>query len=134
MIPDGLKDQFEFYRKWFRTLLIKEFLNLPSDYQNQFIRMVKKFLEDCIKIQEEGKIVKEKLIELTIVDKFLNNHGDVPWTMYCTSPEFKHKVEIPLFKNYPELEIGTKLHRTIFSIDGKTWYSSKEELIRKTQP
>jgi hypothetical protein len=132
MIPDGLKEQFEFYRKWFKTLLIKEFLNLPSDYQNQFIVMVKKFLEDCIKIHEEGRIIKEKLVELTIEN--IKPQKDASKIIYCTSPGLNHRVIIQMLKKQPNFKIGTKLHRMVFSVDEKIWYSSKEELIRKLNP
>lgn len=132
MIPDGLKDRFELYRKWFKTLLIKEFMNLPTRFQERFIVMVEKFLEDCRKIHEEGKIIKERLIELTINDKFLNTKSeDEPWIIYCTSPELKHRVTISLVDYKNEPKIGSKIHSTVYSIDGTEWFSSKEELIKK---
>jgi hypothetical protein len=132
MIPDGIKDRFELYRKWFKTLLIKEFMNLPSRFQKSFIVMIERFLDDCRKIYEEGKAVQERLIELTVIDKFLNTKDpDNSLIIYCTSPELRHKVTISLTNYKTEPKVGSKIHSTIYSIDGEKWFSSKEELIKK---
>jgi len=133
MIPDGIEDRFNLYKKWFKTLLIKEFLNLPTAYQKNFIVISEKFLEDCKKIHKEGKVIKEKVIKLTIYDIFpISNEipgrgTDEKFRVYCKSSELIDKVVLPMTK---EPKIGDKLCHTVYSLDGTIWYSTKEELIK----
>lgn len=136
MIPYGIKGRFELYQKWFKTLLIKEFLNLPTKYQEKFLTMAEAFLTDCRKILEEGKIIKEKAITLTVTD-VLPVGNEIPggsnekFRVYCRSYELKDKVVLPVVSPGPK--IGDKLNYIVFSLDGDVWYSSKEELINKTK-
>jgi len=125
MIPIGIKEKFERYRKWFETLLIEEFLELPAAYQERFIKCVEKFLEDCKKIHGESKIIKEKTVELTVTKIIPDNES---FTVYCTIPKVENNVKIHTSK--PVLA-GTRFHSTVYSLDETTWYSSKKELLTK---
>ena len=137
MIPHGIKDRFELYQKWFKVLLTKEFLNLSTKYQEKFLVMAETFLTDCRKIHEEGKVIKEKAITLTITEVFpLANEipgrgSNEKFQVYCRSYELKDKVVLPVVS--PEPKVGDKLNYIVFSLDGNVWYSSKEELINKTK-
>ena len=64
MTPDGIRERFDLYRKWFNTFLVKEFLNLPTKYQDRFIALIEMFLANCKKMYEEGKKVQEKVIQI----------------------------------------------------------------------
>jgi hypothetical protein len=136
MTPNDLKDKFELYRKWFRTLVVKEFLDLPTRYQEKFIVMAQKFLDDCKKVYEEGKAVKERIIEITvqrIVPEFLEevmNNKDT-YFVYGKCEGSEEEIKITFSVNRPRPKIGSKLYHTIFSIDEKVWYSSKSELLNK---
>lgn len=131
MTPDGIKDRFELYRKWFKTLLIKEFLNLPSKYQDRFIAMVERFLEDCKKICGEGKSIKERIIQLTITEIIPVLNKEELFKVYCKSNELENKVLLSIYKSSPKPKLGDKMYHTVFSVNGEVWYSSKEELIKK---
>jgi hypothetical protein len=141
MLPFGIKDKFDLYQKWFKTLLIKEFMNLPTKYQEKFLEMVEKFHGDCKKIHVESKIIQEKTITLTVT-KVVLFYNELPggteekFRVYCKSSQLKDKVI--LTTKYPEPKIGDKICHTVFSLDKDgicpaVWYSSKEELITKTQ-
>ena len=135
MVPDGIREKFDLYRKWFRTLLIEEFLNLPTQYQERFLILVQKLLDDCKKMFEEGKAVKERVIEITVkkvVPEFLEEVMENKDTFYvfgtCNEIEGEIKIVFPIKK--PRPKTGDKLHHTVFSLDKTVWYSSKEELLR----
>lgn len=135
MVPDGIREKFDLYRKWFRTLLIEEFLNLPTQYQERFLILVQKLLDDCKKMFEEGKAVKERVIEITVkkvVPEFLEEVMENKDTFYvfgtCNEIEGEIKIVFPIKK--PRPKTGDKLHHTVFSLDETVWYSSKEELLR----
>lgn len=138
MMPDGIKNSFELYQKWFKTLLIKEFLNLPSKYQEKFLVLVEKFHEDCKKIHEEGKVIQEKTITLTVTEIISDETGE-KFKVYCRSSELKNKVVLLMTRpRIPAPKIGDKICHTVFSLDKDgicpaVWYSSKEELITKTK-
>jgi hypothetical protein len=138
MTPDGIREKFDLYRKWFRTLLIEEFLNLPTQYQERFLIVVQKFLDDCKRMYEEGKAVKEKIIEITVqkvVPEFLEEVMENKDTYFvfgtCNESENEIKIVFPIKK--PRPKIGDKLHHTVFSLDEVVWYSSKEELLKGTK-
>lgn len=122
MTPDGIQERFELYRKWFKTLLVKEFLNLPTKHQRKFLAIAEKFLKDCRRIHEEGKEIKEKTVKV-IVSKVLPHeiHGIVEGS------QKEIKMRLPTTKLAPKP--GAKLNHIVFSIDEDVWYSSKEELI-----
>lgn len=135
MVPDGIREKFDLYRKWFRTLLIEEFLNLPTQYQERFLILVQKLLDDCKRMFEEGKAVKERVIEITVkkvVPEFLEEVMENKDTFYvfgtCNEIEGEIKIVFPIKK--PRPKTGDKLHHTVFSLDETVWYSSKEELLR----
>ena len=133
MVPDGIKDRFELYRKWLKTLLIKEFMNLPTKYQERFMVLIEKFLEDCKKIHGEGKVIKERVIKLTVVETRPVYDTPISYKVYCQSSELENKVVLSYSQGNNLPKIGDKICHTVFSLDEKVWYSSKEELINSTK-
>jgi hypothetical protein len=137
MVPDGIREKFDLYRKWFRTLLIKEYLNLPALYQGRFLIIVQKFLDDCKKINEESKAVKERVIEITVkrvvpefLEEVMENKDTYEVFGTCADGEDEEiKIVFPIKK--PRPKIGAKIHHTVFSLDEIVWYSSKEELLSR---
>lgn len=117
------KERFEFYTKWFKTLLIEEFLNLSLDYQKKFIVMINKFVKDCQRIHKEAINIKEKSIKVYIKDisKDLIIKGQVEKT------GDNIEMSYPSFLKKPS--IGDIINCTVYSMDGEIWYSSKKELI-----
>jgi hypothetical protein len=117
------KERFEFYTKWFKTLLIEEFLNLSLDYQKKFIVMINKFVKDCQRIHKEAINIKERSIKVYIKDisKDLIIKGQVEKT------GDNIEMSYPSFLKKPS--IGDIINCTVYSMDGEVWYSSKKELI-----
>jgi len=130
MTPNGIKERFEFYRKWFRTLLINEFLNLPSEYQKRFIKLSEKFLDDCRKVQKEGDAIKEKNINVIVSDADVDTK-DENYKVYgkIEDTETEISFKFPFTMACPKT--GKKIPCVVYSLDGNTWYSSKKELIEK---
>lgn len=131
MVPDGIKERFEFYRKWLKTLLVKEFLNLPSKYQEQFLSLINEFVENCKKIQEESKVIHERIIQLKVTDVQSPDNKEEKYTVLGTCSDLKNNVKYSLPITKPKPKIGAKLYLTVFSLDKIVWYSSKDELITK---
>ena len=131
MMPDGIKEKFEFYRKWFQTLIVKEFMNLPSKYQEQFLVISKEFIVKCEKIHGENRSIKEKVINILITDILPPDNKKETYIICGKSSELKDEVRMsmPITKQKPQ--VGAKLYHTVFSVDGVVWYSSKEDLITK---
>jgi hypothetical protein len=131
MMPEGIKERFELYRKWFNTFLVREFLNLPQKYQEQFLSLLKKFTENCTKVYEENKVIKEKVINIIVTEIISPDNKQENYIICGKSSDLKKeiKMSVPINKTRPK--IGSKLYHTVFSIDGVVWYSSKEELITK---
>jgi len=129
MLPDGIKERFELYQKWFQTFLIKEFLNLPHKYQERFLNILREFTENCKKVFEENRLIKEKVINITVTD-VLPPKQDY-YTICGKAQNLKDEVRISVPLNKPKPKIGSKLCHTVFSLDEVVWYSSKEELITK---
>ena len=107
MIPDGIREKFDLYRKWFRTLLIKEYLNLPALYQERFLIIVQKFLDDCKKIHEESKAVKERVIEITVkrvVPEFLEEvmENKDTYEVFGTCADSEDEIKIITNEKTPE--------------------------------
>jgi hypothetical protein len=133
MIPDGIRERFEYYRRWFNTFLIKEFLNLPIKYQERFLVLLQKFTEDCKKIHNENKRIKERIICIK-VEKILSPDNKEESYIVCgKTDESDDGIKLLLPINKPKPKIGSNLYHTVFSMDEKIWYSSKEELITRTQ-
>jgi len=131
MIPDGIKERFELYRKWFRTLLVKEFMNLPSKHQMQFIGLIKDFIENCNKVYEDQIDIKERVINLTVTKVLSPDNKQESYVICGKSSELKDEVRMSVPINRPKPKLGVKLYHTVFSLDEIVWYSSKEELITK---
>ncbi len=131
LTPEGIKKRFEFYRKWFSTLLIKEFLNLPIKDQNKFILIVEKFLIDCRKVYKEAAEISEKIVIIKITEILAPDNRKEEYTIIGTIKDTDKKVEIKNPATIPLPKIGSNVTCTLFSLDKKVWYSSKEELITK---
>jgi hypothetical protein len=123
------KERFELYRKWFQTLLVKEFLNLSLKQQDHFLIMVDKFIKDCQRVHEEAVKILEKKIEILITDISSPNGKSDHYIVTGQSPQSPEyiKIEYPISIKKPS--IGDVLTHIVYSTDGEIWYSSKEELI-----
>lgn len=129
MTPEGIQEKFNLYRKWFRTLLIKEFLNLPLIHQQKFLILAERFLKDCKKVHEEAKKIQEKIIKV-IVKEVLEPDNKEENYIVCGIPENTNeeiKVIFPVSKPRPKW--NEWICCVVYSMDNKIWYSSKEELI-----
>ena len=111
--------------------MVKEFMNLPSKYQEQFLIISKEFIEKCEKIYTENKNVKEKVINIVITNILPPDNKKETYIICGKSSEFKDEVRMSVPINKQKPQIGTNLYHTVFSLDGSLWYSSKEELITK---
>lgn len=120
-----IKEKFEFYRKWFQTLLVKEFLNLPYKEQTRFLSILQKFHDDCLKVHKEAKNIKEKSIKVKIIEII----PSTDFYLIKGVTENNQKIEIKYSKKWPEISKNDPSICIIFSEDEETWYSSKEELI-----
>lgn len=129
MIPDGIRERFDLYRKWFNTFLAQEFLNLPTKYQDRFITLVELFLSNCKKVYEEGKNVQEKVVQINVTKIILPDNKEEQYVICGKSPDSEDEIRVAFPIRTPRPKIGAKLYHTVFSIDGTLWYSSKEELI-----
>jgi hypothetical protein len=125
---DISRERLDSYRRWLQALRI-EFLNLPVEQQERFLPIAEKFIQDCRKLLDEARSVKERKVILT-VDRVTNREDRT----YIEGLEKETgawpgivQFVVPYMKNKPA--IGDKVSITLFSLDGKTWYSSKEELI-----
>ena len=133
MNPDGIKERFDLYRKYFRTLLVKEFLNLPTKFQGRFIVLLENMLKDCRRVFEEGKNVKERLVVIQVTQVSSPDNKEEAYVVTGTSSDVEKEIRLKLPLAKPKPKIGSKLYHTVFSIDGTIWYSSKEELITGNQ-
>lgn len=127
MSPEELRTKFDTYRKWFHTLLIKEFLNLPVKFQQRFLILTEKFLQDCRKVHEEAKTIKEKEIQIQVNQVIVSTRLGDPFTVIGKVNNQEIIITFP--GSMPKPQPGKKLSYTIFSLDGDVWYSSKEELL-----
>lgn len=118
------QEQFEFYKKWFNTLLVKDFLNLPYKEQSKFMVMVDKFSKDCAKVHEEAKVICERTIKVH-VEKIIKN--DASYTVIGSIGDIQ--VPIKYLKDYDLPAIGSSFPCIIFSSDEENWFSSKEDLL-----
>lgn len=129
MTPDGIRDRFDLYRRWFYTFLAKEFLNLPTKYQQRFMTILQKFTQDCNKILEEGRKIKEKQIYVTVERVLSPDNKEESYTVCGKIEDAADEVRMSFPISKPKPKTGDRLCHTIFSLDEKVWYSSKEELI-----
>ena len=130
MIPENIRERFDLYRKWFRTLLVKEFLNLPRRSQEKLIAIVEKFLQDCKRLYDEGKDLKEKTIEIKILKVSTLDNREEAYVIEGRTEGSQDIIRL----QYPASKkpnVGDKIHHTVFSMDGKVWFASKEEIIIK---
>jgi len=131
MTPEGIRERFENYRKWFKTLLVREFLNLPFTYQERFLVLLQKFIDDCRKVHEEAKHVQEKTIRIVIQEVMDPDNSAENYVIVgkIENTESVVRVLYPVSKPMPKK--GKKVSCIVYSIKGDVWYSSKEELIQK---
>jgi ribosome biogenesis SPOUT family RNA methylase Rps3 len=132
MTPD--KERMELYRKWFKTLLVKEFLNLPIKQQTQFFILSDKFIKDCRKIHEDAKKIQEKPVHINVTeilnpDNPSENYIIVGIVQDVPPPHCMMKVRIEYPSGVKKPNVGDVLSHTVYSVDGEIWYSSKTELI-----
>lgn len=129
MNPDDIREKFELYRKWFKTLLVKEFLNLPARHQERFIAIADKFLKDCRRIHEEGKDIKEKTVKIVVKKVVPPDNQKEEYEVQGTVEGSQRQVTMMLPTTRPVPEPGSRLNHILFSMDEDMWYSSKEELV-----
>ena len=127
MIPDGIKERMADYSKGFRDILTKEFLNLPYRQQEQFLAMVGSFMDECKKIHEESTTILERIVTLEEYKKIENGNWEI---VYGTSKDVIGTIEIKYPKSTTPRKYPKHITFTVYSIDGKEWYSSKDLLIR----
>lgn len=127
-----IKKKFEVYQYWFKNLLLKEFINLPIKYQNKFIILVESFLKDCKGLYNEAQNIREKNIEIKIIDIIVPDEDKDYYTVIGYTKEGEREFKIIYPKENSEIipEMGSKTICTLFSIDSIHWYSSKEDLIK----
>ena len=135
MIPDGIRNRFELYRKWYKTLLVTEFINLPLKYQERFLAMTETFAKDCRKVLEESRNIREKTVVIK-VERVEANCREGKFIVYGRADKVKDEIKIVLPSEegdtfFPKPKIGSKICHTMYNLDGDVWYSSKEELISK---
>jgi len=122
------KEQFENYHKWFNALLVNEFINLPSADQERFLAIVMKFLEDCKKVAEDGRLIKERRVQIIVESISETNRITVSGTIDSDSAH-GIRVRVILPQGYSKPKLNDKIPWTVYSLDGEVWYSSKKELI-----
>ena len=132
MTPD--KERMELYRKWFKTLLVKEFMNLPAKQQERFLILSNKFLDNCKKVHEDAKKIQEKFVHINVTeilspDNRTENYVVVGIIQDVPPPHCMMKVKIEYPSGVAKPNVGDVLSHTVYSVDGETWYSSKVELI-----
>ena len=123
------KERFEFYRKWLKTLLVKEFLNLNLKQQEQFLIMIAKFLKDCRKVHDDAKKIMEKIIEISVTGILSPDNKTEDYIIVGRTVESSEDIKIGYPSSIKKPSIGDILTHTVYSVDGEIWYSSKEELI-----
>lgn len=129
MTPDGIRERFEIYRKVFRTLLVKQFLNLPVKFQERFITLVETFLQDCKRVYNESKTIRERTIRVRI-ERILPPDNQTEEYVVCGKTEgVSEEIRMAFPASKPRPDIGKNLIHTMFSVDGNVWYSSKEQLL-----
>jgi len=125
-----IKQKFEDYRKWFFTFLAKEFINLPFKSQEKLLIIVKKFVENCERVCEEAKNIKEKTFIIN-VKKIETPKKDIKANICVMTGNVLEinkeiKISLPLTQ---APEAGDNIECILFSLDEESWYSSKEALI-----
>ena len=124
MTSDTMRAKLDLYRRWFKTLLVKEYLNLPSKYQERFLTIAEKFLQDCRRVFEEHKQIMERSVIVTVTSIEKGQSG------YMVTGELEEaKGEVVKLLLPSEAHKGSKIRHTLYSFDGETWHSSKEKLV-----
>jgi hypothetical protein len=125
-----IKQKFEDYRKWFFTFLAKEFINLPLKSQDRLLIIVKKFVENCERVYEEAKNIKEKSFIINVKEIETRRRGIKAnaCVMIGNVLEINKEIRISLpLTQAPG--VGDNIECILFSLDEESWYSSKEALI-----
>ena len=121
-----MDERLNYYRKILKTLLVKEFMNLPFKEQKIFLVMAEKFVTDCKTMHKEAQEIKEKVISV-VVQKVIESKDYYAVEGEINGEIIKMSVPVHLKKPIP----GDRISCTVFSSDNNIWYSSKEELISK---
>ena len=124
----NLKQKLLHYKKLFKSLLKVEFFNFPVDGQKRFITLVEEFLTDCKRINEEAKIITEKTFTIQIKKIVSSKSG---YTITGLIGNKKISIKFPKTASIPEE--GHQMVCILYSIDGTTWYSSKETLVKEAE-
>jgi hypothetical protein len=127
MIPEDVKEKFEWYRKWFNTLVRKEFINLPSEHQKRFMDLLEKTKNECGKYYNEHKGIKEKILKFKIMRT--EDFDESSIKIYGRTNELEGDCVMVYPKSFKAPLAGEVRHFMLYSLDGTSWYASKEELI-----
>lgn len=125
MTPNRLKEKLNYYRKSLETM-VYEFMNLPVKEQKGCLSLFEKFINDCRVVHEEAKTIKEKKFHITVKER-------LPEHRIRGSFEAGADIVIELPEYVPMPAEGDTIICTLFSLDEKTWYSSKVELIKEKE-
>jgi hypothetical protein len=125
MIPEIIKDKFDSYRKWFGTIIVKEFMNLPHKHQEKFLHLAEKFINDCRKVYTEHNKILEKTIIISVLDIHQDDHNKL-LTGKIEGSFNQIKIIVP--KSF-KTKKGNKIRHIMYSLDKEIWHSSKEQLI-----
>ncbi len=122
-----IEKRFDKYKRWFKTLLMKEFFNLPIEKQKIFISIAEEFLVDCKRIHHEANNIKEKTFQIKI-ERII----DISPEKYVVVGKIdRNEIKIP----FPSTEKKPPMNGTItcvlYSIDEQIWYSSKTRLTEE---
>lgn len=122
-----LDKKFTEYKKWFQTLLMEEFFNLPFKKQKEFIALAEDFLQKCKKINEDAESIIEKKFRVRIQNITSLHTKDFLVTGFIQEKEIK----IVFPSSEPKPEIGGFVDCILYGIDNLNWYSSKRELVKE---
>jgi hypothetical protein len=124
---DRINEKFSTYENWFKTLLLKEYFDLPLEKQKEFITLVENFLIKCKKINKEAENIKEKVFPAKVKDVITLHTGNYLVTGFINKKEIK-----AIFSSSEPKPLKEKpLNFILYSINGVDWYSSKKKLIEE---
>lgn len=126
---NNLSEQFKTYKKWFNTLLMKEFFNLPFEKQKEFITIAEEFIQSCNRVHKEAKDITEKTFTIKIKDIIVQNSNKDKHLIIGEIEGKEIKIEFPSSEPVPKT--GSSMSCLLYSIDNQTWCSSKTLLTKE---
>ena len=127
MVTHEVREKMSLYKKWL-SAMTKGFLELPYRHQEELIALTGMFTDSCKKIHEEGKMIRERAINIRIDDM---TEDGVYWNATGKAEGVTGSIVVKLPKaSIPY--IGKRISHMVYSLDGKDWYSSKSLLIEKS--